>query len=74
MEDAGAVCDDSGMIGELTGLFGSVGGIWGTSGETGGFCCCCSSGISGTSAAGAGFMGGLFNGRFCWENPMWMSN
>ena len=62
MEDSGAVCDDSGMVG---GLVGRVGGLWGISGETGGFCCCCSSGISGTSAAGAGFMGGLFNGWFC---------
>ena len=46
MEDSGAVCDDSGMVGGLTGLVGSVGGIWGTSGTSGGFCCCCSWGIS----------------------------
>ena len=71
MEDSGAVCDDSGMLG---GLVGRVGGLWGISGETRGFCCCCSSEISGTSVAGAGFMGGLFNGRFCCSKPLLMSN
>ena len=55
VEDSGVVCDDSGMVG---GLVGRVGGLWGISGEFRGFCCCCSSGISGTSAAGAGFMSG----------------
>ena len=69
MEDSSAVCDDSGMVG---GLIGHVGGLWGISGETGGFCCCYSSRISGTSAAGAGFMGGT--GRFYCSKPLLMSN
>ena len=55
MEDSGAVCEDSDMV---WGLVGRLGGLWGISGESGGFCCCCSSGISGTSVADAGFMGG----------------
>jgi hypothetical protein len=74
VEDSGAVCDDSSMVGGLTGLVGRVGGLWGISGETGGFFYYCSSGISGTSTAGAGFMGGLFNGRFCCSKPLLMSN
>jgi len=40
------------------GLVGRVGELWGILGESGGVCCCCSLGISGFSAAGAGFMGG----------------
>jgi hypothetical protein len=71
VEDSGVVCDDSGMIG---GLVGGVSGLWGISGETGGFCCCCSSGISEASAAGTGFMGGLFNGWFYCSKPLLMSN
>ena len=71
VEDSGVVCGGSGMVG---GLVGCVGGLLGISGESEGFCGCCSSGISGTSAAGAGFMGGLFNGRLCWAKPLWMSN
>ena len=55
MEDSGAVCEDSGMVG---GLVGCVGGLWGVSREIGGFCCCCSSRIAGTSVAGARFRGG----------------
>ena len=71
MEDSGVVCGCSGMVG---GLVGYVGGLWGTSGRSRGFCGCCSLGISGTLAAGSRFMGGLFNGRFCWEKPLLMSN
>ena len=52
MEDSGAMCEDSGMVG---GLIGCVGGLWGVSREIGGFCCCCSSRIAGTSTTGARF-------------------
>jgi hypothetical protein len=55
VEDSGAVCEDSGMVG---GLVGCVGGLWGVSRGIGGFCCCFSSKIAGTSAAGARFRGG----------------
>ena len=55
MEDSAIVGDDSVMVGGLTGLVGYVSRVWGTSGASGGFCCCCSWGIS---VAGAGFMSG----------------
>ena len=74
VEDSAIIGDDSVMIGGLTGVVGSIGRVGSTSGASGGFCCCCSSEISGTSAAGAGFMGGLFNGRFCCSKPLLMSN
>jgi hypothetical protein len=71
VEDSSAVCDDSSMVG---GLVCHVGGLLGISGETGGFFYCYSSEILGTSTAGAGFMGGLFNGRFCCSKPLLISN
>ena len=60
MDDSGTVC--GGMVG---GLVGFMGGLLGTSGESGGFCGCCSWEFLGISAAAWGFMGGLFSGRFC---------
>ena len=55
MEDSAIIRDDSVMVGEWAGLVGSEVRVWGNSGTSGGFCCCCSWGIS---AAGAGFMSG----------------
>ena len=46
VDDSGRVCGGLGGVGEMTGLVGSVGGIWGSSRMSGGFCCCCSWGIS----------------------------
>jgi hypothetical protein len=68
VDNSGKVCGGFGMVG---GLVGSVARLLGTSGEPRGFCGCCSSGIS---AAGSGFMGGSFNGRFYWAKTLWMSN
>ena len=53
------------MVGGLIGLIGSVGGLLSTSGESGGFCGCCSWGFSGIPTALLEFIGGLFSGGFC---------
>ena len=56
MEDSAIVGDDdSVMVRGRAGLVGFVVRVWGNSGTFGGFCCCCSWGIS---ATGAGFMSG----------------
>ena len=62
------------MVGGLIGLIGSVGWLLGTSGESRGFCGCCSWRFSGISVALWGFIGWLFNVGFCWEKPLLMSS
>ena len=46
MEDSAIIGDDSVMVGGLTGVVGFVGRVGSTSGASGGFCYCCSWGIS----------------------------
>jgi hypothetical protein len=46
VDESGRVCGGLGGVGVMAGLVGSVGGILGISGTSGGFCCCCSWGIS----------------------------
>ena len=55
MEDSAIIGDDSVKVGGRAGLVGSEVRVRGNSGTSGGFCCCCSWGIS---VAGAGFMSG----------------
>jgi hypothetical protein len=56
VEDSAIVGDDDSVkVRGRAGLVGFVVRVWGNSGAFGGFCCCCSWGIS---AAGAGFMSG----------------